>query len=62
MPPDPPSTSLAVDCYIRKLKNADQIYTYSMKMKLNKCIGLIAIVENFITKKYFHFVYKKNLV
>ena len=25
--------------FIRKLKNADQIYSYLMKLKLNKCIG-----------------------
>ena len=31
-----------------------------MKLKLNKCIGVIAIVENLITKKYFDFVYKKS--
>ena len=36
---------------MRKLKNADQIYTYLMKLKFNKCIGHLAIVDNCITQK-----------
>ena len=30
--------------FIKTLKNADQIYTYLKKLKLNTCIGLIAII------------------
>ena len=37
--------------FIRKLKNADQIYTYLMKLKYTSVLGLIGIVDNCITKK-----------
>ena len=37
--------------FIRKIKNADQIYTYLMKLKLNKCIGTNSNCRNFYYKK-----------
>ena len=45
--------------------NADQIYTYLMKLKLNKCIGAYSNCRKYffmVTKnKCFHFlVYKKS--
>ena len=47
----------------KKLKNADQTYTYLMKLKFNKCIGPNSNCRQlYYTKKYFHFVNKKNLV
>ena len=72
MPPDPPSMSRALYCYslpmilfldnkliiMRKLKNADQIYTYLMKLKFNKCIG----PNSCITKKILLTLSIKNLV
>ena len=61
----PPSTSAYLHPYRATacLKNADQIYTYLMKLKLNTRIGLIAIIKRLFTvtkNKYFHFVYKNS--
>ena len=47
---------------IRKVKNADQIYTYLMKLKFNKCIGPKTIVDNCITQKDTFTLSIKNLV
>ena len=62
MPPDPPNTSVIPHPYraayvlslvnkfifIKTLKNAKQIYTFLMKLKLNTHIGLIAIVRRLL--------------
>ena len=75
MPPDPPNTSVIPHPYraayvlslvnkfifIKTLMNAEQIYTFLMKLKLNTHIGLIAIVRRLFTvtkNKSFHFVLK----
>ena len=48
---------------MRKTKNSDQIHTYLMKLKFNKRIWPNSNCRQlYYTKKYFHFVYNKNLV
>ena len=48
--------------FIKKIKNADKIYTYLMKLKLNKCIGANSNCRNFIAKNTFTLSIKRNLV
>ena len=45
---------------MRKIRNADQIYTYLMKLKFNKCIEPNSNCRQLYYTKYFHFVCKKS--